>query len=567
MPLSSHIIKAVAFSLLSSALIFSGTSTANSREQANPQCQLIKNITGYTPKSGANKIHTFSWLAFSQGKIIATGQNKQPNDYNQCQVIDGGGKYLLPGLIDAHGHISGLGNEMLQVNLRGTASEDSAATLVKEFAQNNPKSQWILGRGWNQVLWLNKTFPTKKSLDSTGIKRPILLSRVDGHAAWANTHALKLAGIDKNTPDPTGGKIIRDAAGEATGVLIDNAISLVESKVPAQSALEREFAFDKAFQHLLSLGVTSVHDAGVNQADLDYYLAKNKSQGLPVRVYGMLAGSSPNLKTWLANGIIQDPNDRLSIRSVKLYSDGALGSRGAALLAPYSDDGDNKGLLVTQADELNELVDLILNHGFQTNVHAIGDRGNRLVLDAFEKAYDNETKINLRNRIEHAQIVSLEDIPRFTDLKLIASMQPVHATSDKNMAGDRLGKKRLVGAYAWNKFLQQGTVIASGSDFPVELANPMHGLHAAVTRQDHQNNPSGGWLPNERMTPAQALRSFTLDAAYAAHQESTLGSLEAGKWADFILVDKDVINGEVTQIWQTQVLKTWLAGELVFSAK
>ncbi|MGX5173330.1 amidohydrolase [Aliikangiella sp. IMCC44653] len=567
MHLLSNKIKLLTVIVLSSAITYTSHLSAQTDQTDTSQCQLINNITGYTPQSNSNKILNFTWLAFSNGKVLATGTDQAPKNLSHCQVIDGGGQFVLPGLIDAHGHVSGLGNEMLRVSLRGTASEESAAALVKEFAQNNPKSQWVLGRGWNQVLWLNKTFPTKKSLDDTGVKRPILLRRIDGHAAWANSEALKLAGINRNTPDPAGGKIIRDASGEATGVLIDNAIDLVESKVPAQSALEREFAFDKAFQHLLSLGITSVHDAGVNQADLDYYLSKNKAQGLPVRIYAMLAGSSPNLKTWLTNGIIQDPNDRLSVRSVKLYSDGALGSRGAALLAPYSDDADNKGLLVTQAEQLNHLVDLILSHGFQANVHAIGDRGNRLVLNAFEKAYDNKTKVKLRNRIEHAQIVALDDIPRFVDLKLIASMQPVHATSDKNMAGDRLGEKRLAGAYAWNKFLQQGTIIASGSDFPVELANPMHGLHAAITRQDQQNNPKDGWLPNEKMTPQQALRSFTLDAAFAAHQESTLGSLEAGKWADFILVDKDIIKGDPTKIWQTRVLQTWLAGERVFSAQ
>jgi predicted amidohydrolase YtcJ len=528
------------------------------------QCQLIDKVVGYTPVANAKQLVSFNWIAFDEGKVLATGKGSSKKAYTQCKVIDGKGQFMLPGLIDAHGHISGLGNEMLRVKLRGVGSESSAVNKVKQFAAQNKASQWILGRGWNQVLWLDKNYPNKSSLDSSGIQKPILLSRVDGHAAWVNSKALELAGIDHSTPDPQGGKILRDSKGEATGILIDNAIDLVANKVPAPTLLERESAFDKAFAHLLSLGIVSVHDAGVNQADLNFYLQRIKSKSLPVRVYGMLSGASNNLEKWLNNGIIKDESDILSIRSVKLYSDGALGSRGAALLAPYSDDIDNKGLLLTKTDKLDSLVESILAKGFQANVHAIGDRGNRLVLDAFEKAFKKIGGKELRNRIEHAQVVSLDDIPRFKTLDIIASMQPVHATSDKNMAGDRLGNERLKGAYAWQKFIQQDTVIASGSDFPVELANAFHGLHAAITRQDHNNQPEGGWLAGEKMTPAQALRSFTLDAAYAAHQDKTLGSLEKGKWADFILIDQDVINGTKETIWKTQVLQTWIGGELRF---
>ncbi len=525
------------------------------------QCQIISNITGYTPVANSLQVESFSWLAFDNGKIIARGQSSDSNKPDNCQNIDGKGQYMLPGIIDAHGHVSGLGNQVLRVELRGVQSEKLAVERVKVFAQKNQKSQWILGRGWNQVLWINKQFPSKQSLDQSGIKRPILLTRVDGHAAWANSQALKLAGINRQTPDPDGGKIIRNQKGEATGILIDNAIQLVRQKIPSPSLIEREYAFDKAFEHLLALGIVSVHDAGVNQLDLNTYIKRNKSHTLPIRIYGMLDGSSPHLSSWLKSGKIEDAQDFLSIRSVKLYSDGALGSRGAALIDPYSDDSDNKGLLLTQPAQLESLVETILTKGFQVNIHAIGDRGNQLVLNTLEKAFKKVGGKDLRNRIEHAQVVSLTDIPRFKSLNIIASMQPVHATSDKNMAGDRLGKERLKGAYAWQKFIQQGTVVASGSDFPVELANAFHGIHAAITRQDHKNQPKGGWLPGEKMTPIQALRSFTLDAAYAAHQEKTLGSLEKGKWADFILVDQDIINGPAKEIWKTQVLQTWVAGQ------
>jgi len=534
---------------------------------AKSNCQIISHIKGATPVSNSKMLNQFDWLAFENGKVLATGKKAEEKSYAHCQRLDGKGKYLLPGLIDAHGHVSGLGNEMLRVKLRDIESESLAVDKVKVFADKNKTSKWILGRGWNQVLWLNKEFPTKESLDKTDIERPIVLRRIDGHAAWVNSKALEIAGINDSTPDPQGGKIIRDSQGKATGVLIDTAIALVENKAPSPTLLEQDYAFDKAFAHLLSLGIVSVHDAGVNQLDLDIYKNRLKQNRLPLRIYGMLDGSSKNLYQWLSHGYIQDDQDFLSIRSVKLYSDGALGSRGAALLAPYSDDIDNKGLILTKPKDLDKLVEDIMSNQFQVNVHAIGDKGNRIVLNSIEKAYKTVGGKKLRNRVEHAQIVSLADIPRFKALDIIPSMQPIHATSDKNMAGDRLGNERLKGAYAWQKFIQQGSIIASGSDFPVELANAFHGLHAAITRQDRDNQPQGGWLPEEKMTPAQALRSFTLDAAYAAHQEKTMGSLEKGKWADFILVDQDLINGNPQDIWKTNVLQTWIAGELKYKRR
>ncbi len=553
--------------LIGGVAIAIGLAPSLTQAQAQAECKLIENINGVTPTANSKTLQQFNWLAINDGKVISTGTQKPTKHLENCTKVDGKNHYLLPGLIDAHGHVSGLGKEKLRVNLRGTSSEAEAVNRVKQFSQANPHSQWILGRGWNQVLWLNKTFPHKKSLDKIEANRPILLRRIDGHAAWANSKALALAGITHLTPDPKGGKIVRDNNGEATGVLIDNAIDLVGQHIKPLSSIELSHAFDKAFNHLLSVGITSVHDAGVGQADLNYYLQAQKQQPLPVRIYGMLSGASQHLKQWLDSGVIKSSDDRLLIQSVKLYSDGALGSRGAALLKPYSDDADNSGLLVTEPKTLNNLIELILSKGFQANVHAIGDRGNQNVLNAFDKAYKNVGGKHLRNRIEHAQVVSLNDIPRFKTLDIIASMQPVHATSDMNMAEDRVGSDRIKGAYAWRKFLNQGTIIASGSDFPVELANPFHGIHAAVTRQNHQNQPNKGWIIEEALTPTEALRSFTLDAAFAAHQENIIGSLEKGKWADFILVDKDIISGNPQEIWQTQVLETWVAGEKVFSKK
>ncbi|TQV77543.1 amidohydrolase [Aliikangiella marina] len=526
------------------------------------QCHIYHNIKGYTPVFGSTELKSFDWLKFESGKVEATGTKQNLTDnLGNCKKHDGKGQYMLPGLFDAHAHVSGLGKEMTRVNLRGVESESASAAKVKEFANANPQSKWVLGRGWNQVLWLVKEFPTKTSLDATGVKRPVWLERIDGHAAWANSEAMRLAGINRDTPDPPGGKIIRDENGDATGVFIDTAMYLIEKKIPPMSSLELEYAFDKAYEHLLALGLVGIHDAGITQPEIDSYVKRAKENRLPIRIYGMLAGSSRDLDRWLDAGHIKDDKDMLSIRSVKLYSDGALGSRGAAMLQPYSDDADNKGLLLTKPRDLDQLVEKIISKGFQVNVHAIGDRGNRIVLDALEKTYKKIGGRELRNRNEHSQVVSLKDIPRFKELDVIASIQPVFATSDMNMAEDRVGPWRIKGGYAWKKFLDQGTIIAAGSDFPVELANPFHGLHAAVTRQDRDNLPKGGWLPDQKLTPQQALIAFTINAAYAAHQEKTLGSLEKGKWADFILVDRDVINGKHEDIWKTTVLETWIAGE------
>ncbi len=544
------------------SLILLGIESAFARD-----CLVIHNIKGVTPTLNSPELEAFRWLAIADGKVIGKGSNTLDKALNTCEKHDGKQSFLLPGLIDAHGHVSALGNELLQVQLRGVTSEANAAMEVKIFEQENPATKWILGRGWNQVLWKGKRFPTRQSLDALNIDKPIVLERVDAHAVWINSIALKKAGINADTPDPEGGKIERDSQGVATGVLIDNAISLISDKMPqpTQEALDR--TFDKAYSHLLSLGVTSVHDAGVSKKDFDAYFRHHASGQLPVRIYGMLSGTSPYLDSWLKQGPVIKDDDRLSIRSVKLYSDGALGSRGAALLAPYSDDPDNTGLLLTPPKELEILVEKIMESGFQANVHAIGDKGNRLVLNTFEKTFKRTKGKALRNRIEHAQVVSPEDIPRFKTLDIIASMQPTHATSDKNMAGDRIGEARLKGAYAWQTFLNNEVTIASGSDFPVEYANPFFGLHAAVTRQDMENEPKGGWLAHEKMTRTQALRSFTIDAAFAGHQETVIGSLEKGKWADFILVDQDFMTASAEDIWKTKVLETWIAGEKKYTYK
>lgn len=524
---------------------------------------LVQNANGYTYGENGQFIQ-FSTLVFENGKVLAIGDQRLSAEYPTSQTIDVQGQTLLPGIIDAHGHLLGLGQNLLQVDLRGITSAQEAAQKVSRYAKQNQSKAWIIGRGWNQELWKDKQFPTASMLDEYETQRPIVLERIDSHATWLNSKALALAGIDKSTVSPPGGTIVKDQFGNPTGVLIDNASRLIEAIIPADTDAQLEEALAAASDHLISQGITSAHDAGISFQTYSLYQRLANEQKLSFRIYAMIAATDPQLGQMLANGYINDKRDFLSIRSVKAYGDGALGSRGAALLAHYEDDEDNLGLLVTKQAQLKPLFDDVIKHKFQLNFHAIGDRANRLALDQFEDSLQRLGGTSLRHRIEHAQIIHPDDIPRFKTIGIIPSMQPTHATSDKAMAPDRLGEARLEGAYAWRTFLEQGSIIAAGSDFPVELANPFFGIHAAVTRQDRENHPAEGWLPNQKMTVYEAFKAFTLDAAYAAHQESILGGLTPGKWADFILVDRDIFTIPAEALWKTQVEQTWIAGKKVY---
>jgi predicted amidohydrolase YtcJ len=526
----------------------------------------ISNVQGYTLDEGGQLVR-FSDMVFDGGKVVAIANTSLTAQYPDATSIDGQNKVMLPGLIDAHGHIMGLGETLLQVDVRDILSAQQTAQKVRDYAQQNPQLSWITGRGWNQVLWPDKQFPLARQLDEYIQDKPVWLERVDGHAGWANSKALALAGITSATLDPPGGKILRDPQGNPTGVLIDNAMPLMLKHLPGTSTAVLNANLNAAGEHLLSLGITSVHDAGIDKAVYDYYQQREQEQTLPIRIYAMIAATEPALKTLLERGAIQDQYDYLSIRSVKVYGDGALGSRGAAMLAPYSDAPENSGLLLTREKDLAPLFDLVLGSGFALNFHAIGDKGNRLALDNFADTFKRVGGQALRNRIEHAQVISLDDIPRFKKLGIIPAMQPTHATSDMNMAEDRIGAQRLKGAYAWASFLKQGSPVAFGSDFPVELANPFFGLHAAVTRQNRQNQPQGGWISEQAVSIEQAFRAFTLDAAYAAHQEHVLGTLTPGKWADFIFIDQDIFNVPPSQLWKTKVLETWIGGLPRYQAK
>lgn len=523
----------------------------------------VHNITGYTSTSDGLK--SFTVLVFDDnGRVTATGDDRLLLAYPTATRIDGNGKTLLPGLIDAHAHVLGLGLLRSNLDLTGTPSLDSAIESIKAYAAEKPGARWILGRGWNQVLWPVQAFPTAAQIDGVVSDRPVWLRRIDGHAGWANSAAMRLAGIDADTPDPVGGKILRDSNGRATGVLIDRAMELVEANVPPMNRSDMRTAVQAASDALLAEGITGVHDAGIDLMNAEVYLSMADNEELDLRIYAMIGGAGEVLDA-IGKPIRQYGNDRLEIAAVKIYSDGALGSRGAAMIEPYDDDAENRGLPFWTQSELDAQVAKANDMGFQVGVHAIGDLGNRMVLNAFEKAQGGKPS-PLRNRVEHAQIITPEDIPRFAKLGVIASMQATHATSDMNMAEDRIGPKRILGGYAWRRLLDSGAVIANGSDFPVELSNPFHGLYASVTRQDRDGEPAGGWYKDQALTREQALHSFTLAAAFAARQEDRLGSLEPGKWADFIIIDRDYFEIPESEIDDIRVLQTWVAGKRAFAA-
>ncbi len=522
---------------------------------------VFHNLNGYT--STDDGLQQFTVLVVcDDGRIVDVGNDAVRSRYSGAEQRDLGGLTVLPGLVDAHAHVLGLGLLKSNLDVTGLPSLADSVAAIERYAKSKPHARWITGRGWNQVLWPVREFPTAADIDAVVSDRPVWLRRIDGHAAWANSAAMRIAGVDNDTPDPVGGKIIRDENGAATGVFIDRAMDIVEKHVPVPDKSDIRDATLAAVDALVAEGITSVHDAGIDVLNAEVYLSMADDGELDMRIYAMTAGAGEVLDA-IGSPIRRYGNDHLEIASVKLYSDGALGSRGAAMIEPYTDDEENRGLPFWTQQELNEQVAKANSMGFQVGIHAIGDLGNRMVLDAFERAQDGKPS-PLRNRVEHAQIIALEDIPRFSELGVIASMQAVHATSDKNMAEDRVGPDRILGGYAWRRLLDSGAVIANGSDFPVELSNPFHGLYAAVTRQGRDGDPDGGWYADQAMTRAEALHSFTLAAAFAAHQEDRLGSLEPGKWADFIAIDRDYFAIPQAEIDDIGVVGTWVGGRQVF---
>ncbi len=530
---------------------------------------LVHNIQGYTCDADG-RVQRFAGLEVDStgrvARVLSTAEQAMQAREGMAPdaaVIDGAGHTLLPGLIDAHGHVRALGEARGRVDLVGTRSLEEALSRVAAYAQSHPDATWITGRGWNQEQWPGGDFPSASDLDGVIEDRPIYLERIDGHAAWVNSRALAVAEITAADDAPVGGRVEVDEAGQPTGVLIDAAGDLVARLIPAPSKDDDRRAILTALNELASLGVTGVHDAGITPRDLQIYHELALAGELPIRVYAMLAEGA---REALAEPLIAVGEDHLTVRSVKVYADGALGSRGAALLAPYADEAGNQGLAFKAVSALAALVSETSARGFQVNVHAIGDAANRMVLNAFAQLPAGQRE-SLRHRVEHAQIIHPRDIGRFASLNVIASMQPTHATSDMFMAMKRLDAERLLGAYAWRHLIESGARIAAGSDFPVEPANPFYGLHAAVSRRNRQGEPSNGWLVEEAMTRTEALCAFTVEGAFAAHAEDRQGRLAPGYWADFILTDADPFEVPAQALWEIGVRATWVAGKVVYEAE
>jgi hypothetical protein len=505
------------------------------------------------------------------GRVLALGGEELLETYRDAPRLDLGGKAVIPGLIDAHAHLMGLGARKEQVELRDATSYAEVVSRVQEAAGRAPGGAFILGRGWNQELWPDEAMPTHDALSAATPDHPVLLRRVDGHATLANARAMDLAGVTAATPDPPGGEILRDAEGRPTGVFVDAATDLLPRAPDADEAtLERRALL--AQRACFAAGLVGVHDAGVDERTLQVYERLMQRGALKMRINAMLswdasgtAEPAPWLQARLARGPVTGAHGgRLSIRAVKIYADGALGSRGAALLEPYADRPDAAGLLQLDRAELVARVRTCRAAGFQAAIHAIGDAANRLALDVYEEVLGADAASDHRFRIEHAQVIALDDIPRFARLGVIASVQPTHATSDMNMAEERVGPERIRGAYAWRKLLASGARLALGSDFPVESERPLWGLFAAITRQDHQGRPEGGWHAEERLTPEEALGGFTLDAAWAGFDEPALGSLSPGKVADFVVLPDDPLSCAPSRLVDMRPVATWVGGERVF---
>ena len=491
-------------------------------------------------------------IACADGKITSIGK-----DLTGDIMIDLEKGVVYPGFMDAHLHLVWYGKAMEILDLVGTKNVAEITSIVAQVYDGSER--WIIGRGWDQNDWEIIQYPNKESLDKVAVDQPVYLHRIDGHAIWVNSNVLSICGIDRNTADPIGGKILRDSNGDPTGVFIDNAMDLIKRFVPKNGKNDKRRQIINAVRKLNQFGLTAIHDAGTDIETVHILKELIAQEQLTIRVNAMLNNKSEDYQEFLSKG--PDTTDKyLSVRTIKIYFDGAMGSRGAALLEPYADDPKNIGLNLTDEKKITEKVNQFNATGFQVAIHCIGDRANRLALDIFETSGNQ----NARNRIEHAQIIHSDDIPRFFDLGVIPSMQATHCTSDMYWIDERLGEQRLHEAYAWQSLLQAGSIIPGGSDAPVEIPNPLLGIHAAVTRQDTNGWPAEGWQTNERMTIDQALASITSWAAYSMFAESYLGKIKPGYMADFTVLDQDLSTIDPAQIPSVNVHFTILNGRVVY---
>ncbi len=503
-------------------------------------------------------------VAIRGARVLAIGDDAEVRALAaaDARVIELHGRTVTVGLADGHCHLYGLGVASEQVNLRGAASEDAAVAAVVAAAKARPAGEWLEGRGWDQNPW-GGAFPTRASLDRALGDRPVALRRVDGHAVWVSSATLRLAGVTKATPDPAGGKILRDAGGEPTGVLVDNAMALIDAAAPKASAEVRERRIRAAAAQAIAAGITAVHEMGVDDDTVAVYRQLAKAGELPLRVSAYLEGD-PAHPEGLADRVLEpdDGDDYFALVGVKYFADGALGSRGAALAADYSDDPGNRGLFVTAPEVLDRAVGIAAKSGWQVATHAIGDAGVHATLDAYAHAIAAAPGQDLRLRVEHAQVMTSDDIARMGKLGVIASMQPTHATSDMPWAEARLGPERIKGAYAWRRVLDAKGFIVAGSDFPVEDVAPLAGIYAAVTRTDAQGQPAGGWYPDQKLTLDEAIFAFTAAPAVAGFVEDFRGHLAPGMVADLTVYDRPLVADHT--LLEAHIDATIVGGELVY---
>jgi hypothetical protein len=503
------------------------------------------------------------------GRVVFAGSASEAMTLRgpTTRVLELGNRTVIPGMVDAHAHLAGLGQALAIVDLTGTRSYEEVIARVAASARTARAGEWIRGRGWNQNEWADTRFPTELALSAAVPNNPVVLTRVDGHALLANAAAIRLAQVTAQTADPDGGRIIRGSDGSATGVFVDRAEGIIGRVVPPSSGDQQRAEILAAVAEANRWGLTGIHDAGVGGATIDLYEELARAGQYNLRNYVMIASDSALLQRSFRRGPVNALYDgRLWLRAIKIVADGALGSRGAALLEDYSDEPGNRGLVRTAPARIEQIAEEALRRGFQVNTHAIGDHANRFVLDAYEAALRAVPTADHRFRVEHAQILHRQDIPRFAQLGVIPSMQTSHQTSDAAMTMNRVGFTRTLGAYAWRSLLNSGVVIANGTDFPVEQVNPLIGFHSAVTRQDANGWPAGGWFPDERMTREEALTSMTLWPAYAAFMEEVSGSLSPGKYADFVVLDQDIMTIAAERILDTRVVMTVLGGVTVYQA-
>ncbi len=512
-------------------------------------------------------------IAVKEDKIVFVGTNEAAQKYvgPNTRVVDLKGNTVLPGFTDSHQHLSGVGQREMTLNLEGTTSLDDFLAKVKARVDQTKPGDWVTGRGWIETHWKPPVFPTRWDLDNVAPNNPVILGRADGHGAVANSAALKLAGVDKNTPNPFGGEISKDKqSGEPNGMLLDTAQGLVRRKVPPTTPEDAERAVVLGVKRNIELGWTQIQDAGGSYADVEIFKKLYAAGTIKLRIYKAVHGPGVSATRLLAEGAtIGAYGNRFTFRTIKVVSDGALGSRGAALFEPYSDATDTSGFLTVKAEELRPMLVDALRKGIQVETHAIGDRANRFVLDEYEAAFkavpSAERKVaDPRWRIEHAQIVNPADIPRFVKLGVIPSMQPSHAIGDLFFAPSRLGIKRLQGSYAWESFIKSGVVVPGGSDAPVERGEPMIEFYAAVARKDQKGFSGEGWHPEEAVSRAQALKMFTIWPAYAAFEEKLRGTIEVGKLADLTILSADIMTIPAPEILKTRCVMTVINGEIVF---